>query len=279
MNDNKKSNLIENNVFQKAQERKLKEQAFKFAAFNKNKKFFDEALGGAHHEINNLLQQVNIMALEIADLCEDVESINKEDIDKKKEQLEQSVEDLQEKTSAVDHVLQELRSIFSEDDEKAPVVLSRFSDLYNEADNFCKRRIENHNITYETSIEDFEFEAQTQSFKRAFVLLLTNAHQAIHEQQSSDRKIFVETEDLGDSVNISISDTAELIDEEDVQNIFTPFYNSIDGRNTMALAIAKNIIERHGGNIYLDVTGGKNSFVVNLPKLISHENRNSQKMA
>jgi signal transduction histidine kinase len=75
-----------------------------------------------------------------------------------------------------------------------------------------------------------------------------------------------------DRVKIAISDTGPGIDAELTDNLFTRFTRGSEGINSaergigLGLAIAKELIDRQGGAIWLDGTSGQGStFIVTLP--------------
>jgi len=258
MNDKKKdSNLVNTEVFQAHQERRMKENAFRLEAFNKTKRFFQEVLAGSHHRINNLLQSVNSDST----MFLDSESLSEEEKDA-------LIDNIQNKVIEVDNVLTELRHMFEEDDENAPLTTKHFHEILDEVEDFCENRFNNHNISFDASVEDFELECQPRSLSKAILAILTSSHQAIHDNKAEDRWISVTSEnDHANFVNIVISDSAEKIDEDDVNDLFTPFYTTKDKRNCMSLALAKLIIENQGGSLYLDDSKDDNTFVVQLPRV------------
>jgi len=62
----------------------------------------------------------------------------------------------------------------------------------------------------------------------------------------------------GDFIRISVADTGRGIRSEDAEKIFEPFY-SLESGAGLGLSIAKNIVESHGGKIWVESTVGKGS--------------------
>ena len=67
-----------------------------------------------------------------------------------------------------------------------------------------------------------------------------------------------------------ICDDGIGMEEETVEHVFERFYQAEKSRTDeqgagLGLAIAKNIIEKQGGKISADVTGGWTHFDINLP--------------
>lgn len=62
----------------------------------------------------------------------------------------------------------------------------------------------------------------------------------------------------GPFTRISVADTGRGIKSEDMEKIFEPFY-SLESGAGLGLSIAKNIVESHGGRIWVESTPGKGS--------------------
>lgn len=87
--------------------------------------------------------------------------------------------------------------------------------------------------------------------------------------------VAVSVHELGDAIQVSVSDSGPGIDSTDIDRIFDKFYRGRDEvarRNRgsgLGLAIARGIIEMHGGRIWAESTAGHGcSFIFALPKLV-----------
>ncbi len=70
-------------------------------------------------------------------------------------------------------------------------------------------------------------------------------------------KIEIEATKEGRNVHIKIKDNGRGIKKEELEKIFEPFYTSSEGGVGLGLAIAKSIIEGHGGEIWAESEPGK----------------------
>lgn len=105
--------------------------------------------------------------------------------------------------------------------------------------------------------------------------LLMNAHQYSSEGGS----IAVAVEEDGEGVIVSISDTGPGIAPEDKARLFERFYRGTSHQPAsglgLGLAIAKGLVELHGGKIWVEDLPTKGSrFCFSLPKASSRENTN-----
>ena len=95
--------------------------------------------------------------------------------------------------------------------------------------------------------------------------IVLNAYDALRENGGS---IMVSTRKAGDEIIMRFKDTGCGMDAETVTKIFDPFYTTKEsGKGTgLGLAIVAQIVETHGGRIYVDSEPGKGTeFRISLP--------------
>lgn len=95
--------------------------------------------------------------------------------------------------------------------------------------------------------------------------MVLNAYDAMREEGGD---LFVSTRLLGDEISLSIRDTGTGMSPETVSRIFDPFYTTKEsGKGTgLGLAIAAQVVESHGGRIYVDSQLGEGTeFRIVLP--------------
>jgi two-component system NtrC family sensor kinase len=108
--------------------------------------------------------------------------------------------------------------------------------------------------------------ADESQIEQVFVNIVMNAAEAMEGHGSL--KINTNQTATGNGVAISFSDTGPGISEEDLQQLFQPFFTTKEvGYGTgLGLSISHGIIERHGGTIKAVSSLGKGStFIVTLP--------------
>jgi len=82
---------------------------------------------------------------------------------------------------------------------------------------------------------------------QVFTNLISNANQAVDDNGS----IHIFTEAAEDGIRISVQDNGHGISEENMKNLFTPFFTTkpIGEGTGLGLSISHGIIEEHGGQI------------------------------
>jgi signal transduction histidine kinase len=100
--------------------------------------------------------------------------------------------------------------------------------------------------------------------KRVFLNIIQNAVAAMPK----GGKLTVGTSRSGDSVEISFKDSGIGITEENMQKLFTPLFTTKTKGLGLGLAICKQIVEGHHGDIVVKSKAGKGAlFIVRLPIL------------
>jgi len=122
-------------------------------------------------------------------------------------------------------------------------------------------------IVIENEIDDSNLKGDMQSLTELFVILLDNAI----KYSPNSSKIMLVSKIIDNKVQIDIKDRGVGIDKKDLPHIFNRFYRADKSRSKshgygLGLAIAKQIIDIHGGSIYA-VSNSRTgtTFTVKLP--------------
>jgi len=109
--------------------------------------------------------------------------------------------------------------------------------------------------------------------QEVFVNIIVNAEQAMAEAHAKG-KLCVETQRVGEMIQIIFTDDGPGIAEENLKRIFDPFFTTKEvGKGTgLGLSICYGLIEGHGGHIYAKSRPGEGAtFVVDLPVVSNGE--------
>ncbi len=109
--------------------------------------------------------------------------------------------------------------------------------------------------------------ADEDQLQQVFINLLINAIHAIGESGTINVRGRIHAFDGRQFVEVVIQDTGSGIASEIVDKIFDPFFSTKKDTGTgLGLSIAKDIVKRHGGDIWAESTLGKgSSFFIRLP--------------
>lgn len=119
---------------------------------------------------------------------------------------------------------------------------------------------ENRLIHFNPQSEKIEFDFDENLMRRCISNLIFNA--LIHNSEGTE--VVVDIRNQG-RINIEIRDNGKGIDEEDIRKLFNRYYR---GTNTeshkgsgLGMSIAKEVIEAHGGNIFVESELGKGTSI------------------
>ncbi len=109
-----------------------------------------------------------------------------------------------------------------------------------------------------------------QKLKQVLVNLIVNAQQACN----CGKKIWVSLQDAPDSLILSVADNGVGMDEQQMQQIFEPFYTTKENGSGLGLTIVRQIVEKHQGQIEVFSRRNQGScFKITLPTLFAFNNK------
>jgi PAS domain S-box-containing protein len=115
-------------------------------------------------------------------------------------------------------------------------------------------------ISIELPTTDFTIDGDFNQLEIVFVNLITNSIQALGQ----DGTISFNFEFKGDSIEIKLIDSADMISDEDLSRLFEPLYSKKQTGIGLGLSSCKIIIENHGGKI--NAINHPTTFTIILPK-------------
>jgi two-component system, NtrC family, sensor kinase len=125
-------------------------------------------------------------------------------------------------------------------------------------------KLQNIELTVETDSAVPPIVCDAGQVQQVILILLTNAAEATGE----GGHLSLRTEARGDRVCVSVSDDGGGIPPEILPQIFDPFFTTKEDklRTGLGLAVAKSIVEQHGGTIEAQSQPGRGAtFAVTLP--------------
>ena len=118
--------------------------------------------------------------------------------------------------------------------------------------------------------ENIKIMADRQQLRMAFDNLLRNAVEAMPEGGT----LTVNVRRADDWAEVSVADTGQGISPENMPRLFEPLFTTKPGGVGFGLALAKNVVENHGGKIEAKSEPGRGAvFTVRLPVRLGKEER------
>ena len=120
-------------------------------------------------------------------------------------------------------------------------------------------------IDLEVNQSSIHIKADKDMVLRIFNNLIKNSVQATNGIESP--KIQLSIQDLKDTIQISVSDNGKGISEEEKQHIFVPYFTTKSTGTGLGLAMVKQMVEIHHGEIYFESTPNVGTtFTISFPK-------------
>lgn len=242
-----------------------------------------ELTAGIAHEIQNPLNFVNNFSEVNKELIEELQEELKAGKIQDAIELSNNIKDNEEKImfhgkradSIVKGMLQHSRS---SNGVKEPTDLNILADEYLRlAYHGLRAKDKTFNATMNTDFEkDLEkIEVIPQDLGRVILNLITNAFYVVAEKKRQnvngyDPTVTVATKDVGDKVEISVTDNGNGIPQSIIDKIFQPFFTTKpSGQGTgLGLSMSYEIITKsHGGDLKVETKDGEGTtFKIILPK-------------
>lgn len=139
----------------------------------------------------------------------------------------------------------------------------RLREMISEVEFLLKRQI--IELQGELSIvidDDVSVYGDREQLRLVLLNLLLNAMQA----SGTGSKLEIEAHTAGVNSEIIVSDNGPGINDSDIKKIFEPYYSTKPDGTGLGLALAKRIVEEHGGHISArNKEEGGATFIINLP--------------
>lgn len=186
------------------------------------------------------------------------------------EKIKEVLQRIRKKTEFLHHYTKDLLDLSRIRAEKN-LNLQRFKikEVIDAAAEIALPKMEEKDIRFNVEIDELlpDIEADKEMITYVFLNLLANAF----KYTASGGKVWVKVSQENGSIVTEIRDTGIGIPRDDIPHIFEEFFRAANVANTtrgtgLGLALAKYIVERHGGKISLESEVGKGtSFQFTIP--------------
>lgn len=106
----------------------------------------------------------------------------------------------------------------------------------------------------------------SEQLREALLNILLNACEAMdYSGELTVEEVLLSSQKGRLFAGIRVSDTGPGVSEEDIGDIFTPFFSTKEQGTGLGLPIAKSILEEHGGDIQVQASNKGTSFTLLLP--------------
>jgi signal transduction histidine kinase len=190
---------------------------------------------------------------------------NQEIIDKEK--LRKHISDSNIAIDRISKIVNRMKSM-SRKSEDDPFANESLESIMGVVSLMTSTKMEHKNVEFINQMHctGIEIFCRASQIEQVLINLINNSVDAIENYQ--ERWLKLETEDLPEKVIIKITDSGNGISEVVQSSIWNSFYTTKEkGKGTgLGLSISKQIIESHGGKIYIDSACPNTCFVIELKK-------------
>ncbi|WHX38594.1 ATP-binding protein [Mesobacillus sp. AQ2] len=142
-------------------------------------------------------------------------------------------------------------------------LIKKMKDLYT-----SEAILKGIDLSFELPDEELFIMAEENSIKQVLLNLLKNAMEAVEGSGRNDGAVKMIAGKDADFATISVIDNGSGIDEWSLKKIFTPFYTTKAEGTGIGLAISKQLIENHGGEMNVYNESSRTIFKISLPALL-----------
>ncbi len=185
----------------------------------------------AHQWRQPINKIASIVALLRFDL-ENSDSINKKEIDKSCEEIENSIEFMSE-------TIDDFRTFYK---PTTKTQLVNLKSLIRQSVTFLKSSLVKNDIRVVQDLEDIEVELYKNEFLQVMLNLIKNAVDAIGSRGAIVIKLY---RDINDKVIISVENSGKSIDEKVASKVFDPYFTTKEDSMGLGLYMTKMIVEKH----------------------------------
>ncbi len=224
--------------------------------------------GEVAHEVNNPLMIINGHAEIIGRLSRGTTAEEKK--------VRESASKIMQTVDRVAFIVHALIS-FSQNDPQSQQRLHVMQDVIEQALALCRSRIESLNIDLRLDIPADKIWVSVESSRLLQVVygILVNALEAI--DGSPSRILILTMVQSGEApfqrMSLTISDSGPGLTPDVQEMIFRPSFSAQNAQEGVGLGLSRSqeIIQKHGGLLYLDTTAKMTTFVIELPAVASEK--------
>lgn len=176
----------------------------------------------------------------------------------------------------IEKIVRSMKSLSHHGLETEPFLTCQVREFVNDSLELCAQRFKNHGIELiSPSIsESLTIECRNHEIVQVLVNLMNNAFDAVSELE--EKWVEMEVIDNGETVDFAVTDSGSGISPEIQAKLFEPFFSTkrVQYGTGLGLSISKNVVEKHGGRLFLDTESAHTRFVMRIPK---HQSKNTSK--
>jgi signal transduction histidine kinase len=215
----------------------------------------EEIAAGVAHEIRNPITAAKSLVQQMGEDPASGENV---------EYAKVALEELNRVERSISHLLRYAR------EEELRLAELRLADVIASALETFRDRLAHAGVQVETRVEGAcRLRGDAEKLRRVVINLVGNALDALEEARPGAPRIDVEAGEslAGSEVWLRVSDNGPGIEPARLERIWSPFYTSKEAGTGLGLALARKVVDAHGGSIEATSQPGRGTrFLVVLPR-------------
>jgi signal transduction histidine kinase len=212
---------------------------------------------GIAHEINNPLAIIQAKTTQLLRIHKDPKRI---------QEVTDGLEQILYTSERINRTIQGVRD-FVHQDERASNEDFTVKNLIDDVLAFCGQRMKNHGINLRFyGAQNVSIHGHKIQLEQVLLNLLNNSFDAI--EFLPDKWIEITTQETKDDIELYVKDSGSGIPPETASRMMEAFFTTKEvGKGTgLGLALARGIVEKHGGSLEYVGNTGHTTFLISLPK-------------
>lgn len=212
---------------------------------------------GIAHEINNPLAIIQAKTTQLLRIYRDPN---------RQQDLADGLNQILYTSERINRTIQGVRDFVHQDDN-LPDENIPLKNLVDDVLAFCGQRMKNHGVNLRFyGLEGFYVRGHKIQLEQVILNLLNNSFDAI--EFLPDKWIEMSVHETADTIQMYFKDSGPGIPPEVASRMMEPFFTTKKiGKGTgLGLALARGIVEKHGGSLVYIANAGHTTFMLELPK-------------
>jgi len=184
-------------------------------------------------------QPISVIAMGANNILADIELDMVDEV-----RLKKGAYSIVNQTQELSRTIDDFRNFFRPEKELEDTLVE---DIFNNVFTVVGKSLDNYNIEVIKEFHNAKIKTYPRELMQVFINIIKNSKEAIVENSSKDKKIFIKVNKTQNDISIKICDTGGGIKDEILNKIFDPYFSTKSAKNGtgIGLYMSKTIVQKH----------------------------------